>query len=95
MELGGGFVSGRVLSLRIEEGFCMSDQETGTVKWFNPEKGYGFLARDAGGDIFVHYSAIVGMGYRVLEEGERVTFTVGEGRKGPAAQNVRRASEEE
>ncbi|HCB48274.1 MAG TPA: cold-shock protein [Chloroflexi bacterium] len=71
------------------------DQETGTVKWFNPEKGYGFIARDAGGDIFVHYSAIVGAGYRVLEEGERVSFSVGEGRKGPAAQNVRRASEDE
>lgn len=71
----------------------MSDQETGTVKWFNPEKGYGFIARDTGGDIFVHYSAISGSGFRVLEEGERVTFTVGEGRKGPAAQNVRRADD--
>jgi CspA family cold shock protein len=69
----------------------MSDQETGTVKWFNPEKGYGFIARDSGGDIFVHYSAISGAGFRVLEEGERVNFTVGEGRKGPAAQNVSKA----
>ena len=69
----------------------MSDQETGTVKWFNPEKGYGFIARDSGGDIFVHYSAITGAGFRVLEEGERVNFTVGEGRKGPAAQNVHKA----
>ena len=72
----------------------MSDQETGTVKWFNPEKGYGFIARDAGGDIFVHYSAITGAGFRVLEEGERVNFTVGEGRKGPAAQDVRKADAE-
>ena len=73
----------------------MSDQEKGTVKWFNPEKGYGFIARDTGGDIFVHYSDIEGRGYRVLEEGERVSFIVGEGRKGPAAQKVQRFAEEE
>jgi CspA family cold shock protein len=73
----------------------MSDQETGTVKWFNPDKGFGFIARDSGGDIFVHYTAIVGRGFKALEEGERVSFTVGEGRKGPAAQNVLRVSEEE
>jgi len=73
----------------------MSDKETGTVKWFNPDKGYGFIARDSGGDIFVHYTAIVGRGFRALEEGEKVSFTVGEGRKGPAAQGVRRVSEEE
>ncbi len=73
----------------------MSDRETGTVKWFNPEKGFGFIARDSGEDIFVHYSAIQGGGYRVLEEGARVTFTVGEGRKGPAAQDVRADTGEE
>ena len=71
----------------------MENQETGTVKWFNQDKGYGFIDRDAGGDIFVHYSAIVGDGFRTLNEGERVEFTVGEGRKGPAAQNVHRLSE--
>jgi CspA family cold shock protein len=64
------------------------DRETGLVKWFNEEKGYGFIARDSGGDIFVHYSAITGAGWRSLTEGQRVEFTVGEGRKGPAAQNV-------
>lgn len=64
------------------------ERETGTVKWFNEDKGYGFIARDAGGDIFVHYSAIIGSGYRVLNEGQRVEFTVGEGRKGPAATEV-------
>lgn len=64
------------------------DRETGLVKWFNEEKGYGFIARDSGGDIFVHYSAITGAGWRSLAEGQRVEFTVGEGRKGPAAQNV-------
>ena len=62
--------------------------ETGSVKWFNADKGYGFIARDNGGDIFVHYSAIQGSGYRSLNEGDKVTFEVGEGQKGPAAQNV-------
>ena len=64
------------------------ERETGTVKWFNESKGYGFIARDEGGDIFVHYSGIEGTGYRILEEGQRVEFTVGEGLKGPAAVNV-------
>jgi cold shock protein len=64
------------------------ERETGVVKWFNEEKGYGFIARDSGGDIFVHYTAISGAGFRSLAEGQRVEFTVGEGRKGPAAQNV-------
>lgn len=64
--------------------------ETGTVKWFNSEKGYGFIARENGSDIFVHYSAIQGGGYRSLVEGDKVEFEVGEGNKGPAAQNVRK-----
>lgn len=63
--------------------------ETGQVKWFNSDKGYGFIARDNGGDIFVHYSAIQGSGYRSLNEGDKVEFEVGEGQRGPAAQNVR------
>lgn len=68
----------------------MSEEETGVVKWFDETKGYGFIARDSGGDIFVHHSGIVGTGFKTLNEGERVAFEVGEGRKGPAAQNVRR-----
>ena len=72
----------------------MSEQETktgtGTVKWFNDQKGYGFIAKDEGGDIFVHYTAIGGGGFRSLTEGERVEFEVVEGRKGPAAANVRK-----
>jgi len=68
----------------------MDERETGTVKWFNREKGYGFIARDQGGDIFVHYSAIDGQGFRNLEEGERVEFAVEERDKGPAAALVRR-----
>lgn len=64
------------------------ERESGTVKWFNQEKGYGFIARDSGSDIFVHYSAIGGGGFRTLNEGDRVEFTIGEGRKGPAATDV-------
>jgi cold shock protein len=66
----------------------MSERETGTVKWFNASKGYGFVTRDEGGDIFVHYTAIQGNGYRSLDEGQRVEFTVGQGKKGLQAQDV-------
>jgi CspA family cold shock protein len=62
---------------------------TGTVKWFNGEKGFGFIAREQGDDVFVHFSAIQGTGYKTLEEGQRVEFDVGPGRKGEEAQNVR------
>jgi cold shock protein len=62
----------------------------GTVKWFNASKGFGFIAPDDGGpDVFVHFSAIQGAGYRNLEEGQRVEFDVGPGRKGEQAENVR------
>jgi cold shock protein len=61
----------------------------GTVKWFNAEKGYGFIAVDGGPDVFVHYSAIQKEGYRTLEEGERVEFEVTQGQKGPQADAVR------
>jgi CspA family cold shock protein len=62
---------------------------TGTVKWFNNEKGYGFIAREGGDDVFVHFSNIQSTGYRTLEEGQRVEFDVAPGRKGEEAQNVR------
>ena len=68
----------------------MEQRETGTVKWFNGQKGYGFVTRDSGGDVFVHYSAIEGHGFRSLEEGDRVEFSVEQGQKGPAAASVRR-----
>ncbi|MER0477065.1 cold-shock protein [Streptomyces sp. Edi2] len=64
---------------------------TGTVKWFNSEKGYGFISQDDGGpDVFAHYSNISGSGYRELIEGEPVTFTVGQSAKGPQAENIAR-----
>ena len=61
----------------------------GTVKWFNNEKGYGFIAVDNGQDVFVHYSAIQSDGYRSLDEGQRVEFEVAQGPKGPQADAVR------
>jgi cold shock protein len=65
---------------------------TGTVKWFNAEKGYGFIAQDEGPDLFVHFSAIQASGYRTLDEGARVEFDVAEGTRGPQAANVRTVS---
>jgi cold shock protein len=62
---------------------------TGTVKWFSPEKGFGFLTQADGPDVFVHYSGITGDGYRNLEEGQAVEFDIVDGEKGPQAQNVR------
>jgi len=62
---------------------------TGTVKFFNAEKGYGFIARESGDDVFVHYSNIQGSGYKSLDEGQKVEFDVAPGRKGEEAQNVR------
>jgi cold shock protein len=61
----------------------------GTVKWFNGDRGYGFIAVDGGPDVFVHVSAITGGGYRSLEEGQKVEFDITQGQKGPQAENVR------
>ena len=66
----------------------MSERVVGTVKWFNGAKGYGFISRENGPDVFVHYSAIQSEGYRTLEEGQRVEFTVERGPKGLQASNV-------
>lgn len=66
----------------------MSEKEEGTVKWFNGSKGYGFIERESGEDVFVHYSAIAGDGFRSLDEGQRVEFTVTSGDKGPQAEDV-------
>lgn len=66
----------------------MSERTNGTVKWFNGSKGYGFISRENGEDVFVHYSAIQGYGYRSLDEGQHVEFTVEQGAKGLQAANV-------
>ncbi|MDX1572325.1 MAG: cold-shock protein [Xanthomonadales bacterium] len=66
----------------------MSEKETGTVKWFSAEKGYGFISRENGDDVFVHYRSIVGEGFRSLEENQRVEFFVVPGQKGPQADQV-------
>ena len=61
---------------------------TGTVKWFNESKGYGFITQDSGPDVFAHFKAITGSGYKTLVEGQRVRFDVTQGRKGPQAENI-------
>jgi len=66
----------------------MADRETGIVKWFNSDKGFGFIERDNADDVFAHYSEINDTGYRSLDEGQRVEFTVVDGQKGPQAQNI-------
>jgi cold shock protein len=74
-------------------GHGMHNQEVkmaqGTVKWFNGDKGYGFIAVEGGPDVFVHFSAIAGGGYRSLDEGQKVEFDITQGQKGPQAENVR------
>lgn len=66
----------------------MSARERGTVKWFNAEKGFGFIEREKGGDVFVHFKSIVAEGYKSLSEGQRVEFSVAQGQKGLQAENV-------
>lgn len=66
----------------------MAERETGTVKWFNSRKGFGFIEREGADDVFVHYSTIQGDGFKNLEEGQKVEFTVTQGDKGPQAENV-------
>jgi cold shock protein len=78
-------VPGRGARFRIEK----VTMAQGTVKWFNGDKGYGFIAVDGGPDVFVHFSAINGSGYRSLEEGQQVEFDITQGQKGPQAENVR------
>ncbi|MDL5045366.1 cold-shock protein [Oscillatoria amoena NRMC-F 0135] len=66
----------------------MSEQVTGTVKWFNDEKGFGFIQPESGKDVFVHHTAINGSGRKTLREGQKVTFSIVEGQKGPQAADV-------
>ena len=67
----------------------MAELSKGTVKWFNSKKGFGFIEREGGEDVFVHYSALEGNGFKTLEEGQEVEFEEVEGKKGPQAENVR------
>ena len=66
----------------------MADRQIGTVKWFHDAKGFGFISRENGPDVFVHFRAITGSGFRTLQEGQRVSFEVTQGPKGPQAENV-------
>ncbi len=66
----------------------MAERETGTVKWFNADKGFGFITREGGDDVFVHHNAITGDGYKSLDEGQKVEFEVGETEKGLQAREV-------
>ena len=66
----------------------MSDKVTGTVKWFNESKGFGFIEQENGPDVFAHFSAIVAEGFKTLAEGQKVEFTVTDGQKGPQAENI-------
>ncbi len=66
----------------------MSQTTTGTVKWFNESKGFGFIEQQAGPDVFAHFSAISGSGFKTLAEGQQVEFTVTQGQKGPQAENI-------
>ncbi|MEK9820590.1 MAG: cold-shock protein [Gammaproteobacteria bacterium] len=66
----------------------MSDTVSGTVKWFNESKGYGFIAQESGPDVFAHFSAIQGSGFKTLAEGQKVEFEITQGQKGPQAENI-------
>ncbi len=81
------FMPGRLI-VCLQRDLIMSERETGTVKWFNNSKGYGFIQREQGDDVFVHFRAIQGEGYRTLEEGQQVEFSVTQGQKGLQAEDV-------
>ncbi|GAA0853947.1 cold-shock protein [Aliiglaciecola litoralis] len=66
----------------------MSNTTTGTVKWFNEDKGFGFIEQESGPDVFAHFRSIVGDGFKTLKEGQKVEFTIGQGQKGPQAENI-------
>ncbi len=72
----------------ILQDIIMSNTVTGTVKWFNETKGFGFIEQESGPDVFAHFSAIAGDGFKTLAEGQRVEFSVSQGQKGPQAENI-------
>lgn len=77
---------GRVFILKYEE--LQMSTVTGTVKWFNESKGFGFIEQESGPDVFAHFSAIQGSGFKTLAEGQKVEFTITQGQKGPQAENI-------
>jgi CspA family cold shock protein len=82
----------KIRDLRVQKKRKTKKMASGTVKWFNEQKGYGFITPDDGGkDLFVHFSSIEGEGFKNLQDGQTVEFDAGEGKKGPEAQNVRGA----
>lgn len=81
----------RLIRNHSEPPLGRTNEVHGIVKWFNNSKGYGFIGRDDGPDVFVHYSAIVGDGYRTLQEGDKVEFEIVQGPKGPQAADVKKA----
>jgi CspA family cold shock protein len=89
VRIGRPLLGGRLPAAAHSKGSSVAQ---GTVKWFNSEKGYGFIAVDGGEDVFVHFSAIEMDGYKSLEDGQRVEFEVAQGQKGPQAEHVRLAS---
>jgi CspA family cold shock protein len=84
----GGIEVFRAFRAYFQKRFDMSQVQNGTVKWFNESKGFGFIQRDNGSDLFVHFRSIVGQGYKTLGEGQRVSFVEVTGQKGPQAENV-------
>jgi CspA family cold shock protein len=86
----GRFFLSAVMSIRLEKiERSIHLMAEGTVKWFNEQKGFGFIAQDEGGDLFVHYSSIQSEGFKTLYENQRVSFDIEQGQKGPAAVNVK------
>jgi CspA family cold shock protein len=88
----GGFLLSVIVRIRLKGLFKKRRMQTmseGKVKWFNEQKGFGFIEKDEGGDVFVHHSAIQAVGFKTLAEGQRVSFEVKQGPKGPAAENVK------
>jgi CspA family cold shock protein len=89
LESRGGFFPSVIVEIRLRIYSWRMKVMEGKVKWFNEQKGFGFIEKDGGGDVFVHHSAIQGDGFKTLQEGQRVSFDVQQGPKGPAAANVK------
>lgn len=82
------FISSKDKKGHVKSNFGGHTMQTGTVKWFNADKGFGFIEVEGGSDVFVHFSAITGDGFKSLDEGQRVQFNVVQGNRGPQAENV-------